>query len=283
MKLDTSLKASMNARIIGSGSDTIILAHGFGGEQSIWDLVVPTLSKQHSVLLFDWNFSGAAKDPSAFDSVKYASMDSFAKDLIGLLDEMKLSSSVFIGHSMSGMIGCLASIRRPDLFKRLILVGASPRYLNSEGYEGGFEMPHIEEIFINIESNFEVWAAHFASLVVDANDPFSVDKFRKSLCRMRPEVALSVAKTIFCSDVRTSLDKVHVPCTIVQTSNDIVVPNSVAYYMQKKINGGAQFEMIEADGHFPQLTNSEQLLEVFNRVLSVDAQGEEALPVDSFV
>ncbi|KAF9617260.1 hypothetical protein IFM89_035204 [Coptis chinensis] len=265
---DTSLKASMNARIIGSGDDTVILAHGFGGDQSIWDKTVSCLAQQYSVMVFDWNFSGATNDPSMFDPVKYSSYDAFAKDLIALLDEMNLSSSVFIGHSMSGMIGCLASIKRPDLFKRLVLIGASPRYLNSEDYEGGFEKPQIEEIFLNIESNFQMWATNFASLVVDAKDPPSVEQFSKSLGRMRPEVALSLAKTVFCSDVLGSLDKVQVPCTIIQTSNDIVVPNSVAYYMQKKINGKSTVEIIEADGHFPQLTKTKQLLDVLYRVMS---------------
>ncbi|PIA65205.1 hypothetical protein AQUCO_00100587v1 [Aquilegia coerulea] len=270
--LNTSLKVSMNARIIGTSGDTIILAHGYGADQSIWDKIIPCLAQRYRVLVFDWHFSAAAKDPNEFDPIKYSSLDAFAKDLIALLDEMNLTSSVFIGHSMSGMVGCLASIKRGDLFKRLVVIGASPRYMNSEDYEGGFEKPQIDQIFTSIESNFPVWATNFASMVVDANDPSSVQKFEKILNKMRPEVALPMAKVVFCSDFRGSLDKVLVPCTIIQMTNDIVVPNSVVYYMQKKIKGKTTIEMIEGNGHFPQLTNNKLLVDVLDKVLSLDCE-----------
>ncbi|OUZ99709.1 hypothetical protein BVC80_9063g80 [Macleaya cordata] len=273
--LEISRSAAMNARIIGSGEDTLIFAHGFGADQSIWDKIIPYYTQRYRVLVFDWNFSGSTKEPNKFDTVKYSSFDAFATDLIDLMDEINLKSSVFVGHSMSGMIGCLASIKRADLFKRLILVGASPRYLNCEDYEGGFEKEQIEEIFSNIESNYLGWASYFASIVVDSNDPSSVDKFEKSLMRMKPEIALSVAKTIFCSDHRDILEKVdQVPCTIIQTTNDIAVPISVAYHMQKKIKAKSTVEIIEANGHFPQLTHTKLLLDVLDRVFKFDYSNE---------
>uniref|UniRef100_A0A5B7B7M4 AB hydrolase-1 domain-containing protein n=1 Tax=Davidia involucrata TaxID=16924 RepID=A0A5B7B7M4_DAVIN len=262
-----SLSTPMNARIIGSGNETMILAHGFGGDQSVWDKILPHLARRYRVLVFDWNFSGAVKDQNLFDPVKYSSFDAFADDLITLVEEMNLKSSVFVGHSMSGMIGCIASIKRPELFKRLILLGASPRYINLEEYEGGFKNSEIEQILSNIEFNFHKWASNFASLVVDANDPLSIEKFEKCLKRMRPEAALSVAKLIFRSDERETLEKVMTPCTIIQTTNDIVVPNSVAEYMQRKIKGKSTVEIVDTDGHFPQLTAHLQLLEVLGRVL----------------
>lgn len=130
---EKSLSTAMNAKIIGSGSEVMVLAHGFGGDQSVWDKILPSLSQYYSVLIFDWNFSGAIdQDLNLYDPVKYSSYDAFADDLIELLDEMRLKSLVFVGHSMSGMIGCIASIKRPDLFKSLILVGSSPRYLKKK-------------------------------------------------------------------------------------------------------------------------------------------------------
>nr|DAD44751.1 TPA_asm: hypothetical protein HUJ06_002981 [Nelumbo nucifera] len=275
---EKTLSAAMNARIIGSGSEAIILAHGYGGDQSVWDRLLPYLAQHYRVLVFDWNFSGAVSDLNLFDPDKYSSFDAFADDLIALVDEQNLRFSVFVGHSMSGMIGCIASIKRPDLFKRLILVAASPRFLNAEDYEGGFEISHIEQMLFNIESNFHEWAQNFAGLVVDGRHPPSVDKFRKSLGAMRPEVALSLAKTIFLSDVRDVLEKVQTPCTIIQTSNDIVVPVSVAHYMHNKIKGKSTVEIIEGDGHFPQLTAHSSLLDVLGRVMGIDFDEKINLP-----
>ncbi|XP_042490606.1 probable esterase D14L [Macadamia integrifolia] len=265
-----SLSTSMNAKIIGSGKESVVLAHGYGGDQSVWEKILPDLAKRYRVLVFDWSFSGSAKDLSFFDSEKYSSFDAFANDLIALMDEINFTSSVLIGHSMSGMIGCIASIKRPDLFKKLILLVASPRYLNTEGYEGGFEKSEVEQLLLNMESNYEAWAPGFAGLVVDARDLVSVDKFGRLLGRMRPEVALSVAKIIFYCDQRDVLEKVNVPCTIIQTRNDVVVPVSVAEYMQKKIKGKTTVEIMEVDGHFPQLTSHELFLDVLDRVLGCD-------------
>ncbi|GAB2232496.1 hypothetical protein Drorol1_Dr00011533, partial [Drosera rotundifolia] len=257
--LKKNLSVSMNAKIIGSGDEVVILGHGYGGDHSIWDKIVPSLSKKYRVLVFDWKFSGAARanekeleDP--FDTVKYSTYDTFADDLIGLMDEMELGSQpVFVGHSMSGMIGCIASIRRPELFKKLILIGASPRYLNSEDYEGGFERPEVDQLLSAIESNFHSWASAFATLAVGGKDVQAAAKFEKTLRSMPPQAALSLAKTIFLGDWRHILKDVTVPCIIVQTTNDIVVPTSVGYYMQKKmIKGKAKVENIDCYGHFPQ-------------------------------
>ncbi|KAK9141868.1 hypothetical protein Syun_011268 [Stephania yunnanensis] len=274
---DTSLKERMNARLLGCGGDhdvktTVVLAHGFGANQSLWEKLVAHLvgdERKLSVVSFDWSFSSAIKDPSVFDPLKYSSLDAFVEDLVALLDEMKLSSVVFVGHSISAMIGCLASIKRPDLFKKLFLIGASPSYLNSEDYIGGFEMEQIEQIFTAIESNFQAWASAFAPSVVESKDPSSVDKFKESLSELRPEVALKMAKIIFCSDLRGALEEVRVPCTIVQTTNDIVAPTSVAYYMQKKMTNAPSVDVkiIEADGHFPHLTNTTTLVEILDGVL----------------
>ncbi|XP_012444324.2 strigolactone esterase D14 [Gossypium raimondii] len=268
--LQTSLKAAMNARVIGSGSETMILAHGFGGDQSLWDKILPYLTKHYHVLLFDWLCSGTVKDPNLYDPLKYASFDAFADDLIALMDELHLTSSVFVGHSMSGMIGCIASIKRPQLFSRLIFVGSSPRYITTDDYEGGFDGAAIDNMMSSIESDYGNWTSNFAKLLVDNNDPLSIEHYFKCLKSMNPEFVLPLAKAIFRSDERETLEKVTTPCTIVQVKNDLVVPNSVAYYMQKKIKGETTVEFVNADRHYPQLTAPLELIHVLSRVLGFE-------------
>ncbi|MBA0564463.1 hypothetical protein Golax_006967 [Gossypium laxum] len=269
-KLETSLQAAMNARIIGSGSETMVLAHGFGGDQSLWDKILPYLTKHYQVLLFDWLFSGAVKYPNLYDPLRYSSFDAFADDLIALMDELHLTSSVFVGHSMSGMIGCIASIKRPQLFSRLILIGASPRYINTDDYEGGLEGATIDNMITSIESGYENWTLSFVKLLVDNNDPLSVEHYLRCLKSMNPEFVVPLAKIVFCSDERETLEKVTTPCTIIQTTNDLVVPESVAHYMQKKIKGETTVEIVKADRHLPQLTAHLELVHVLGRVLGFE-------------
>ncbi|KNA16712.1 hypothetical protein SOVF_086480 [Spinacia oleracea] len=265
------LSTSMNAKISGNaGAEVIVLAHGYGGEQSIWEKIVPSLEEKNQVVLFDWNFSGAFSEDNnhSYDPIKYDSLDAFANDLVSLMDEMNIKSCVFVGHSMSGMIGCIASIKRPLLFKKLILIGASPRYLNSEDYEGGFEPSEIEQLLSTIESNFQPWATAFAPIAVGTKDPLIAEKFEKSLKKMKPEVALAVAKIVFLGDYCHVLEKVETPCTLISTTNDIVVPSSVPYYMQKKmINAKSRVEIIDVDGHLPHLSAHEEVLIVLSKEL----------------
>ncbi|XP_023002408.1 probable strigolactone esterase DAD2 [Cucurbita maxima] len=265
--LQTGFSTAVNAKIIGSGSEVMVLAHGFGGNQSLWDKILPKLTHHYRVLLFDWTFAGSIKDPNLFDPHKYSSYSGFAEDLIKILDELGLTSTIFLGHSMSGLIGCVAYTIRPDLFQRLVLLCSSPRYINTEGYEGGFEQSDIEQIIASIESNYQNWATHFPSLVVDEADPVSVSRFQKCLHEMRPEVALPLAKTVFGVDERDILEKVDIPCTIVQTKTDIVVPASVAVFMQNKIKGCCTVQVINTDGHFPHLTAHLELLQVLGTIL----------------
>ncbi|CAA6671720.1 unnamed protein product [Spirodela intermedia] len=224
---------AQNAKIVGSGETTIVLAHGYGADQSIWEYVLPELTKRCRVVVFDWNFGAAVNRHGSRETSKQSIFEAFSEDLVSLMDSMGLKNVVFLGHSMSGMVGCIASIKRPDLFRRLILLGASPRYLNSEDYEGGFERPHVEALFTSIESNFQTWARAFVGLVVGQDHPSEAAKFCKSLLRMGP------------TDLREVLHSVAVPCTVVNGTRDVVVPTSVSSYIQTRIKSEAALELLD--------------------------------------
>ncbi|XP_008793437.2 strigolactone esterase D14-like [Phoenix dactylifera] len=256
----------MNAKIIGSAGQTLVLAHGYGGSQSVWDYVLPDLAQRYRVVVFDWSFSGSIEPPIDFDTSRYSSYGAFSEDLISLMDDMNLREITFVGHSMAGMIGCIAAVKRPDLFAQLVLLGASPRYLNAEGYEGGLKRTEVDEILTAIESNFRTWAKTFCPPLIGVDHPDSIEKFERDFLRMRPEIAVSVARMVFMSDFRDVLEKVEVRCTIVQCTDDIVVPMTVAYYMQSKIKGRVSLELVES-GHCPQLTAPQLLIDILDRVL----------------
>ncbi|RDY07987.1 Strigolactone esterase D14, partial [Mucuna pruriens] len=262
------LSTALNAKIIGSGgNETIVLCHGFGTDQSIWDKIVPLLAENYNLVLFDWPFSGAVTDKRVYEHGKYTSYEPYADDLITILDEMDLKSVTFIGHSMSAMIGCIASTKKSHLFKRLILVTASPRYMNTDEYKGGFEKSDIDELVSTIELQYENWVSAYAPIAVDPNDAVSVEKFKNCLKNMGVEVAISLAKTVFFSDYRDMLEMVQIPCTIIQSSNDVAVPLNIGNYLKEKIKGVSSLEIIEMTGHFPQLTAHLKLVELLKAVV----------------
>ncbi|CAN6350007.1 unnamed protein product [Urochloa humidicola] len=257
-----------NVREVGSGganAATVVLAHGYGSNQGLWDKLLPALSQRNRVILFDWDFTGGGGEQLP-DQSRYT-FGGFADDLIALLDDKGVRGAVLVGHSMSAMAGCIASVRRPDLFSHLVLLCASPRYINSpeEGYVGGFERASIDGMLDAMSSDFASWVKGFVPNAV--GDPAWAPPVEESFLAMHPAVALELARMIFLGDQREALAAVSAPCTIVQVERDFAAPPSVAEYMSRRMAAAADVVIIDSVGHFPQLAAPQQLLAVLEGVL----------------
>lgn len=259
------LTKAHNVHVLGSGHEIIVLAHGFGTDQSVWKHVVPHLQDRYKLIMFD-NMGAGTTNPDYFDFERYSTLYGYAYDLLAILEELLVDSCIFIGHSVSGLVGILASIERPDLFSKMITIAASPRYLNDIDYFGGFEQEDLNQLFEAMQSNFKAWVSGFAPLTVGADlDSIAVQEFSRTLFNVRPDIALSVAKTIFQSDMRAMLPRVSVPCHILQSNKDLAVPVSVAEYIQQNLGGKSIVEILPAEGHLPQLSSPAIVIPVLMR------------------
>ncbi|GMH25204.1 hypothetical protein Nepgr_027047 [Nepenthes gracilis] len=238
-----------SVRVLGTGEQTIVLAHGFGTDQSVWKHLVPHLVDSYRVVLYD-NMGAGTTNPEYFDFQRYSTLEGYSYDLLAILEELQIDSCIFVGHSVSAVIGAIASISRPDLFSKLILISASPRYLNDVDYYGGFEQEDLDQLFEAMQSNYKAWCSGFAPLAVGGDmDSVAVQEFSRTLFNMRPDIALSVAQTIFQSDLRHILCHVTVPCHIIQSMKDLAVPVVVAEYLQQNLGGDSIVEVMSTDGH----------------------------------
>jgi sigma-B regulation protein RsbQ len=254
--MTTSVLPRNNTNIVGSGSTTIVLAHGFGTDQTAWNAQVPTLAKHYRVVLFDHVGAGRS-DISAYSPHRYQSLRSYASDLIELLDELQVSNAIYVGHSMSGMIGLLAALEEPRFFRKFILLGASPRYLNDGSYIGGFERSDVDGLYEAMRTNYHAWASGFAPIAMqNPEKPDLAHAFAAALQAIRPDIALGVARTIFESDHRAELAKHEHPTLVLQTQKDVAVPVQVGEYLARNISH-AKFQMLDASGHFPHMSASE--------------------------
>lgn len=261
-----SLLDALNVRVVGSGKKFLVLAHGFGTDQSAWNRILPYFLPSHRVILYDLVCAGSV-NPEYFDFRRYTSLDAYVDDLLLILDSLGVDRCAYVGHSVSAMIGILASIRRPELFSKLILIGASPRFLNDEEYHGGFELGEIEKLFSAMKANYEAWVSGFAPLAVGADVPAAVREFSRTLFNMRPDISLFVSQTVFNSDLREVLGLVRVPCCIIQTAKDVSVPASVAMYLKNHLGGRNTVEMLNIEGHLPHLSAPNLLAQHLTRAL----------------
>jgi sigma-B regulation protein RsbQ len=201
--------------------------------------------------------------PEDFDPRDYRSISAFADDLLALMDEVGITSCDYVGHSVSGMIGALAAIEEPARFRRLILINSSPRYLNDEGYVGGFEKADIEGLLAAMAANYQAWVAGFAPAAVGVDVPGAVEDFSAGLLAMRPDVTIQIARTIFESDVRRLLPLLKVPTVLVHARGDVAVPEAVAAYLRSSIVG-SELEWIATPGHMPHLAAPDEIAAVLS-------------------
>ncbi|KAK9664640.1 hypothetical protein RND81_14G057700 [Saponaria officinalis] len=261
---------ALNGKVYGnlSSDQTLVLAAGYGTTQSAWQYLIPLFAYYFNfkMVVFDFAFSPDVC-PNMYDPKKYSNYSAYADDLVSVLDELKLEKVIYFGHSMAAMVGCIASVRRPQLFEHLLLLSPSPRYINDHNYVGGFTRNQIETLFKQMSQNYTSWAHSFAVQSIALNDRNAISFFENSLLRMDPDISLDAAKTVFLSDWRWILPKVFTPTTIIKSKIDPAVPQKVAYYMMEHLGGYTKLKILDTQGHFPQLSAYVSLFKTLQLVL----------------
>lgn len=256
-----------NVNLLGNGSQTLVFAHGFGSNQTAWRHQIAAFASNYRIVLFDHVGAGKS-DFNAYSPRRYSSLYAYAEDLLDLCSELKLKSCILVGHSVSGMVSLLAALVEPQCFSQLIFVGASPRYLNDQGYVGGFEQSDLDALYSAMSTNYYAWASGFAPLVMGNPDkPELATEFASTLAAIRPDIAQAVARMIFESDHRAELPRLKTPTLILQSSNDIAVPPEVGRYMADKIPH-SQLINIAAQGHLPHLSAPDTVTNVIASCLA---------------
>jgi sigma-B regulation protein RsbQ len=235
----------------------MVLAHGFGCDQNMWRFVVPAFEDDYRIVLFDHVGAGGS-DLAAYDPQKYSSLDGYADDVLELCRELDLRDVVFVGHSVSSMIGVLAAAREPDRFGALVLVAPSPRYLDDEGYVGGLTAPDIEELLDSLESNYLGWSSAMAPVIMgNPERPELGAELTESFCRTDPEIARQFAQVTFLSDNRDDLARVRVPTLVLQCSSDAIAPREVGEFVHRTLPESS-LVVLRATGHCPNLSAPEE-------------------------
>jgi sigma-B regulation protein RsbQ len=242
-----------NARVSGSGSRAMVFAHGFGCDQNMWRLVAPAFERDFQVVLFDHMGAGGS-DLSAYDPAKYTSLHGYAEDVVELCRELGVRGGVFVGHSVSAMIGVLATKTAPELLADLVLVGPSPRYVDDAEYVGGFSEAQVHELLDFLDSNHMGWSRAMAPVIMgNPARPELGEELTNSFCRTDPEIARRFARATFLADNRADLEGVTVRSLVLQCSEDVIAPRAVGEYVHRRLPN-SRLVVMEATGHCPNLS-----------------------------
>ena len=231
----------------------MVFAHGFGCDQHMWRHVAPAFETDHRVVLFDHMGAGGS-DTRTYDPDRYASLEAYAEDVLDICHALELSDVIFVGHSVSAMIGVLAELREPDLFAALVLVGPSPRYVDDPPYVGGFSEEDIHGLLDSMGSNYLGWSSAMAPNIMGNPDrPELGQELTESFCRSDPDIARRWARATFLSDNRAELARVSTPSLVLQCSSDLIAPVAVGEYVRDQIPSSS-YTLLEATGHCPNLS-----------------------------
>ena len=234
----------------------MLFAHGFGCDQNMWRHVAPAFADEHRIVLFDHVGAGSS-DLSAYDPERYGSLHGYAEDVLEICRELNLWDVIFVGHSVSAMVGVLAAIEEPDRFAKLILVGPSPRYIDDVDYVGGFTREDVDELLDSLDTNYLGWSSAMAPVIMGNPDrPELAEELTNSFCRADPEIQRRFARVTFLSDNRADLERVHVPSLVLQCTDDAIAPTAVGEYVHRQMPD-SELVMLDATGHCPNLSAPE--------------------------
>jgi sigma-B regulation protein RsbQ len=263
-----------NVRVFGRGTQPMLFAHGFGCDQNMWRFVTPAFENEYRIVLFDYVGSGKS-DVAQYDRERYSSLEGYAQDILDVCHALDLHDVIFIGHSVSSMIGVLAANEEPERFARLVLVGPSPRYINDPPeYVGGFERADIEGLLETMEKNYIGWANFLAPAIMKNPDrPELSQELEASFCSTDPVIARAFAEATFFADNRADLAAVRVPSLIMQCSDDMIAPLVVGEFLSRTLRDST-LQIMRATGHCPQMSHPDETIAVIREYLSQPVPGE---------
>lgn len=244
----------------------MIFAHGFGCDQNMWRFVAPAFERDFTTVLYDHVGAGQS-DLTAYNVEKYASLSGYVDDLVEICRELDLKQAVFVGHSVSAMIGVLASIKVPGLFESLVLVGPSPRYIDDGEYVGGFSATQIDELLESLDDNHLGWSAGMAPAIMGNPDrPELGEELTNSFCRTDPEIAKAFARVTFTSDNREDLSQVTARTLILQSRDDIIASEQVGDFVHRNITN-SELVILNASGHCPNLSAPHEVISAIRKFI----------------
>ena len=257
-----------NVHVIGSGPRTLVMVHGFGCDQNMWRFLTPRLQDDHRIVLFDYAGCGKS-DTSCFDIARYQSLDGYAEHLLDVCDALDLRDVHLVTHSVSTMIGLIATLQDPGRFRSMAMVCPSPCLLNvPPDYHGGFDLTDLEELLTMMDQNYFGWARYLGPVVMGlTNGPDLVAELSGSFMNTDPLVAKTFARAAFLSDLRHLLPRARHPALILQSAHDALASQSVGTYIHTHMPGST-LHVVEAAGHCLQMTHPGEVASLIRNFLA---------------
>ena len=234
------------------GAPVVLFIHGFPLNKSMWNLQIESFTNNCRVITYDirgFGNSDAGKEDF--------SIELFTKDLISLMDALKIDKTILCGLSMGGYIALNAVENYPERFNALILSDTSCKADTTEAKEK--RMKAIENITNNgVEKYAEESIMKFFTSQSITGKTEEVDLVKEMILKSSPK---SLCDTLRALSVRkqtcSSLSDIKVPVLILVGKEDIITPPAEGQFMHERIKAST-LKIIESAGHLSNIESSEE-------------------------
>lgn len=231
----------------GEGKPAIIFLHYWGGTSRTWSRVLTRLENRFQTIAYDARGWGQSDKASAGYTLHH-----LADEVLTLVDELKLSTFVLVGHSLGGKVAQLAASRRPAGLLGLVLVAPAPPTPLRFSEDMRQTQIHAYDNRENVLQTIRFLSARMPSSEV-------VEQIVEDSMSGSREATLAYPTSSILEDISSEVTKIAVPTLVLAGELDQL--DSIEQHKREVVARipNARFEVIPRSGHLIPIDQPEEL------------------------
>src|SRR5690242_1887091 len=210
------------------GAPVLMLSNSLGTDLHMWDDQAPEFAKHFRLVRYDRRGHGKSGVPKG----PY-SMERFGRDVLSVLDALKIKKINWCGLSMGGMVGQWLGANAPDRIEKLILANTSCHFPNKDAWNTRIKTIREKGIEAIADAIMAIWfTADFR-----AREPETVARLRQTLVDTPLEGYVASCETVRDMDLRDHLRRINAPTLIIAGKHDQSTTVEAAEYLRAHIPG----------------------------------------------
>lgn len=252
--------------------EPLILICGIACPINHWHYQLEYFSKNYQVIAFD--LRGHYKSSPIAD-LNNLTMDSLAKDIVGLLKHLKIRKAHFAGHSFGAPLLLHLYDLHPEVIRSMVFINGFAK----NPIKGMFGLDVVEPFFYFVKAQYQqqpdlwntLWklavdnpmSMYLAALAGGFNLKVTnfkdIEVYARGVARMNLEVFLALFEELMKYDGESVLEKIESPVLIISGERDLVTPIQFQHHFREKIKH-SEFVLVPYGSHctqldFPDYTN----------------------------
>lgn len=254
------MPANIYIETIGVGPNLVFL-HGWGMHSAVWHPVIKRLSKHFTLHLVDLPGMGLSRPAEPYHLHSIADK----------ISEMLPANADIVGWSLGGLVAMRIALDKPDLVRRLVLMSATPCFVNKSDWDAGIAAEIFNRFARNVDADYHNTMTQFLTLqCMGAKDARATVKLLRKKFSERPvptsQTLHKALNILLETDLRPEVDRLRKPTLLIHGDRDTLAPVQAAHWMMQNLPMG-YLRVMAGASHAPFLSHEEQFAEALIQFL----------------